>query len=427
MYTKSSKKTSIYIIMKTLSVIILISFNCLLSCSPNKKTENKIAAYQYEKGSFGYDLEFLKTKDSIIVLANGDAQIIISPKYQGKVFTSTATGLTGNSFGWINYKALESDTVVPHINAYGGEDRMWLGPEGGQYSIFFKPGSKMVFEDWQTPAGLDTEPWQKTAATSDKVSMQKNLKLQNYSGTEFDLLLKRDVHLLSSTEMMTNLRVEPDPSVRWVGFETYNTIINTGKKSWTKESGTLSIWILSMLNPIENGAAIIPYHEGDDKTLGPVATTNYFGEIPADRIQMKEGILYFKVDGKHRSKLGIAYKRATSFAGSYDVENKTLTILQLSLPEKEKDYINQLWEVQKEPFKGDAINSYNDGPLDSGGQIGPFYELESSSPAAFLAPGESMNHIQRMFHFVGTEEQLDILSKKILNVSIEQVKSAFKK
>jgi hypothetical protein len=38
-----------------------------------------------------------------------------------------------------------------------------------------------------------------------------------------------------------------------------------------------------------------------------------------------------------------------------------------------------------------------------------------------------MNHIQRMFHFVGTEEQLDILSKKILNVSIEQVKSAFKK
>lgn len=386
-----------------------------------------MAENQFEKGTFGYDLEFLKAKDSIIVLAKGDAQIIVSPKYQGKVFTSTAAGLSGNSFGWINYKALSSDSVAPHINAYGGEDRMWLGPEGGQYSIFFKPGSKMIFDDWQTPASLDTEPWEKISASTDRVSMQKSMQLQNYSGTEFDVLLKRDVKLLASGDLITNLGIEPDSSVKWVGFETNNSLTNTGKKPWTKESGTLSIWILSMLNPIENGAAVIPYREGDEKTVGPVATTNYFGEIPADRIQMKEGILYFKVDGKHRSKLGIAYKRATSFAGSYDIDNKTLTILQLTLPEKEKEYINQLWEVQKEPFKGDAINSYNDGPLDGGGQIGPFYELESSSPAAFLAPGESINHIQRMYHFVGTEEQLNVLSNKILGVSIEQVKSAFKK
>jgi hypothetical protein len=413
--------------MKIIHVTVLLCFSCLFSCSPNKKTENQIAENQFEKGTFGYDLEFLKAKDSIIVLAKGDAQIIVSPKYQGKVFTSTAAGLSGNSFGWINYKALGSDSIAPHINAYGGEDRMWLGPEGGQYSIFFKPGSKMIFDDWQTPAGLDTESWEKISASTDKVSMQKSMQLQNYSGTEFDVLLKRDVKLLASEDLLTNLGIKPDSSVKWVGFETSNTLTNAGKKPWTKESGTLSIWILSMLNPIDNGAVVIPYREGDIKTVGPVATTNYFGEIPADRIQMKEGILYFKVDGKHRSKLGLTYNRATSFAGSYDIDNKTLTILQLTLPEKEKEYINQLWEVQKEPFKGDAINSYNDGPLDGGGQIGPFYELESSSPAAFLAPGESINHIQRMYHFVGTEEQLNVFSNKILGVSIEQVKSAFKK
>jgi len=380
---------------------------------------------KHEKGTFGYDLEFLKSKDSIIILANGDAQVLVSPKFQGKVFTSTANGLSGKSFGWINYKALESDSVEPHINAYGGEDRMWLGPEGGQYSIFFKPGSKMVFENWQTPAGLDTEPWEKISASNNRVSMQKSMKLQNYSGTEYDVLLKRDVKLLAAEDLMANLGVEPDSSVKWVGFETSNTLINTGKKPWTKESGTLSIWILSMLNPVENGAAIIPFNQGDDKVLGPVATTNYFGEIPADRIQMKNGKLYFKIDGKHRSKLGIAYKRATRLAGSYDIDNKTLTILQLTLPDKEKEYINQLWEVQEDPFSGDAINSYNDGPLDNGGQIGPFYELESSSPAAFLAPGESINHVQKLFHFVGSEKQLDMISLKVLGISINQVKSAF--
>jgi hypothetical protein len=26
------------------------------------------------------------------------------------------------------------------MNAVGGEDRIWLGPEGGQLSIFFAPG-----------------------------------------------------------------------------------------------------------------------------------------------------------------------------------------------------------------------------------------------------------------------------------------------
>jgi len=335
-------------------------------------------------------------------------------------------GLDGNSFGWINYKALESDSIEPHINAYGGEDRMWLGPEGGQYSIFFKPGSNMVFDNWQTPAALDTEPWDLISSSNKDVSMQKSMKLQNYSGTNFDVLLKRSVSLLNTEDLKVNLNIQPDSSVKWVAFKTNNTLINNGKKAWTKESGTLSIWILSMLNPIENGSAIIPYKSGDNKTLGPIATTNYFGEIPADRIKSKDGILYFKVDGKHRSKLGLAYKRATTFAGSYDITNKTLTILQLSLPEKEKEYINQLWEVQKEPYKGDAINSYNDGPLENGGQIGPFYELESSSPAAFLAPSESISHVQRMYHFVGTEQQLDAISMKVLGVSIEQVKSIFK-
>jgi len=413
--------------MKTCTLLVVIIYVCcLVSCSSNKKTENKMSEITAEKGTFGYDLEFLKSKDSIIVLSNGDAQIIISPKYQGKVFTSTAMGLDGNSFGWINYKALESDSIEPHINAYGGEERMWLGPEGGQYSIFFKPGSNMVFDNWQTPAALDTEPWDLISSSNKVVSMQKSMKLQNYSGTNFYVLLKRSVSLLNTEDLKVNLNIQPDSSVKWVAFETNNTLINNGTKAWTKESGTLSIWILSMLNPIENGSAIIPYKSGDNKTLGPIATTNYFGEIPADRIKTKDGILYFKVDGKHRSKLGLAYKRATTFAGSYDITNKTLTILQLSLPENEKEYINQLWEVQKEPYKGDAINSYNDGPLENGGQIGPFYELESSSPAAFLAPAESISHVQRMYHFVGTEQQLDAISMKVLGVSIEQVKSIFK-
>ena len=104
-----------------------------------------------------------------------------------------------------------------------------------------------------------------------------------------------------------------------------------------------------------------------------------------------------------------------------------LTILQFNKPAAGAEYINQLWEIQKEPFKGDVINSYNDGPLADGSQMGPFYEIESSSPAAFLAPGESLTHIQRIFHFVGEEAKLTLISTKVMGISIEQIKSAFTK
>ena len=412
--------------MKINSIIPLLTIlSLLLGCSPNVKKEQKVT--QFEKGSFGYDLQFLKTKDSVIVLKNGDAQVVISPKYQGKVFTSTAMGLTGNSSGWINYKALSSDTIARHINAYGGEDRMWLGPEGGQFSIFFKPGDKMVFDNWQTPAALDYESWDLLSHDSVTVSMKKEMQLQNFSGTKFSVSLSRQVKLLSENELGKNLEINPDPSVKWVGFETKNSLANAGNDKWTRESGTVSIWMLAMLTPSESGVVAIPYQQGDEKVLGKVATTNYFGEIPADRIKIDKGTLYFKVDGKHRSKLGLSEKRATTFAGSYDASHKMLTILQFNKPAADAEYINQLWEIQKEPFKGDVINSYNDGPLADGSQMGPFYEIESSSPAAFLAPGESLTHTQRIFHFVGDEAKLTLISDKVLGVSIDQIKSAFAK
>lgn len=412
---------------KNSSYVCLMALCVFMSCQPNANTENKKPQPSYEQGTFGYDLDFLKSKDSVVILGNGEAQVIVSPRYQGKVFTSTAKGMQGKSFGWINYAALSADSVAPHINAYGGEDRMWLAPEGGQYSIFFKPGAKMVFDNWQTPAALDTEPWETLSVSKTKVAMQKSMQLQNYSGTPFDVRLQRDVQILEAKDLMANLGVEPDADVQWVGFETNNTLINTGKQAWTKETGTLSIWVLSMLNPIANAAVVIPYRDGDEKALGPVATTNYFGEIPPDRIQTKDGVVYFKADGNHRSKLGIAYKRATQAAGSYDIDSRTLTIMQVILPPKEAPYINQLWEMQKEPFKGDVINAYNDGPLEAGGQLGPFYELESSSPAAFLSPGASISHVQRMYHFTGPEDKLNALAVSILGVSLEQIKKAFEK
>ena len=57
--------------------------------------------------------------------------------------------------------------------------------------------------------------------------------------------------------------------------------------------------------------------------------------------------------------------------------------------------------MQKEPYKGDVINSYNDGPLADGTQMGPFYEVESSSPALALKKGETGEYKANYLSFPG--------------------------
>jgi hypothetical protein len=102
-----------------------------------------------------------------------------------------------------------------------------------------------------------------------------------------------------------------------------------------------------------------------------------------------------------------------------------LTVVKCEVPEGVTDYVNSAWEMQEFPFKGDAINSYNDGPLEDGTQMGPFYELETSSPALALKPGETAVYKQSTIHFEGTEEELNAICQQVFGVSLEEVKAVF--
>ena len=76
------------------------------------------------------------------------------------------------------------------MNAFGGEDRLWLGPEGGQFSIFFEKGDPFDLAHWYTPAAVDTEPYPVTSRETDRVTFEKKMRLTNRAGTVFDLALR---------------------------------------------------------------------------------------------------------------------------------------------------------------------------------------------------------------------------------------------
>ena len=414
--------------MNKINSLILISL-LLISCS-GKERGNK--TYKKDKAmaadslkQYGYKRDFLKKHIPVVELKNRKSALILVPAWQGRVMTSTSEGDRGFSFGWINRDLIASGNILKHINPFGGEERLWLGPEGGQYSIFFSKGKEFKYENWQTPDFIDTKPYEVSAVTDTSVSLTTGVTVLNYSGTLFELNIVREVTLLSDDEILRQTGIEVS-GVHCVAYSSKNTITNKGKNEWKKESGLLSVWMLGMFNPSPAVVVVIPVAEGDESKLGVKVNDNYFGKISPDRLKIAGNHIFFKADGRKRGKIGIPPLRAGGVMGSLDSENDILTLLFCKLPESVKDYVNSAWQIQDNPYSGDALNSYNDGPLEDGSQMGPFYELETSSPAAALLPDKSLTHNQITIHLTGDRNNLDKVSRKILGVSLEQIEQAFK-
>ncbi|UCC99987.1 MAG: hypothetical protein JSW66_08910 [Phycisphaerales bacterium] len=403
-------------------LIMLLCLGILAGCFEEE------ARMTTAKKTFGDDLEFLKKNTEVLVLsdADGNGQVVVLPKLQGRVMTSTAEGTEGLSFGWINRELVASGKIVEHINVYGGEDRFWIGPEGGQFSVFFKQGVPFDLEHWFTPAPIDTEPFDLVGQSANSAHLKKVMQLENYSRTVFDLRVDREIRVLEPYEAGDRLGVFAGEKIKMVAFESVNKITNTGTKAWEKETGLLSIWILGMFNPSPATTVVVPFSSGPESQLGPVVNDAYFGKVPPDRLVARDGVLFFRGDGLYRSKIGLSPQRAKPVLGSYDAVNNVLTIVQYNKPADAVDYVNSMWEMQDEPYKGDVVNSYNDGPPEPGAKpLGPFYELETSSAAAALKPGEGISHMHRTFHVQGPEKDLNAIAETVLGVTIGQIKSAF--
>ena len=166
--------------------------------------------------------------------------------------------------------------------------------------------------------------------------------------------------------------------------------------------------------PSENTTVILPYK--DSLALN----TSYFGTIPPGRLTTTDKHVMFKGNGTARFKLGIPPSNVTPYIGSFDGDKQTLTIVKYSF-KGDTTYVNSVWRDQENPYGGDVINSYNDGPLENGDQLGPFYELETSSSTKELQPNEAIKHIHKTYHFEGDFETLNNISKKLLKKDLNEL------
>ncbi len=393
-------------------------------------------ACRAQDGGFAQDLDFLKKHTPVVLLERGDVAVALAPAWQGRVMTSTVDREIGASFGWINRpvietgflsKAARKGKLEEHIYIFGGEERFWLGPEGGQFGLFFQPGSKFEFADWRTPAAIDIDGFELIDSKSDRAHFRHRCQLQNFSGTTFDIGIERSVRLLDASAISERLDCELPEGIQSVAYETDNRIINQGEQAWRRETGLLSIWLLGMYNPSPRTTVVLPFAAGKaDSDLGPVVNDSYFGKVPPEYLRVEDEVIFFRGDGTRRGKIGIGPRRSKGVAGSYDAAGGVLTLVGYNQQAAPNGFVNSMWEHQDAPYSGDVINAYNDGsPAPGEPPLGPFYELETSSPAAELEPGESMRHIQWTLHLVGPEDLLDPIASGVLGAGIGRIKAVF--
>jgi hypothetical protein len=413
---------------QALLLIVLFSiYSCSSSVKKQSEQMNRIKK-EYSKGSYGYDVSFFKErKIKIIELKSQDfkASVLLVPSYQGRVMTSSSNGNEGVSYGWINHDLITSGKIDKQFNPFGGEERLWLGPEGGPFSIYFNPDSEQIFKNWVVPKEFDTEQFEVITQNDQEVIFTKSFELTNASGTRMSIGIKRTVTLLSKEDIEKIIGQKLDKALNCVAYESKNVLINKGQNVWNTKDGVLSIWILSMFQPSERGIVFIPFKKGDEALLGKIVTDDYFGKVPKDRLIIRDGVIFFKTDGKYRSKIGVPPQRALPLCGSYDPDNSVLTLLWYSLPDKPSRYVNSIWGHQKDPLSGDVVNSYNDGPVADGSIMGPFYEIESSSPAALLAPNDSIIHAQRIIHISSSKDKLELITKALFDLTIKDIERIF--
>lgn len=396
-----------------------------------------IAFAQSLEPTFGDDLAFLKKHTEIRLLADpaSGARVAVAPAWQGRVMTSTDSGDKGASMGWIHRENIAQGIrpeakrkgLEKHVHIFGGEERFWLGPEGGQYALYFPPApAGYEFENWKVPALLDTEPFDVVSADSRRIKFTKDAELTNRAGTRLKMRIDRKVEILSARSIERALDVKIPKGVSLVAFRTKNSVTNRSAEAWTKDKGLVSIWMLGMFKHGPGVTVVAPLKKG----AGPAVNTDYFAPLGKDRLASTDKAVFFKADGDYRSKIGIPPGRTTGIAAGYDPDRGILTVVRTIPPARAGSlpYVRSQWEDHKDPYAGDLINVYNDGPPAPGQRaLGPFYELETSSPSLPLAPGKKLVHTQETVHFRGKPDSLDPIARKLLGVSLEEIESVFKR
>ena len=231
---------------------------------------------------FASDLQFLNAHTHIVLLKDADgAQVAVAPVYQGRVMTSTTGGSDAPSFGWIGRAAVESGRHQSHMNVFGGEDRFWLGPEGGQFALFFGRASHSTWITGRCRRHSTGTRWTSRPSRQPRCGFHKHVSLVNYARTPLRHRRRADGPDGQRRAGRRITRLSRGPASGWSRSNRRTSSRTAGRRPGSRQSGLVSVWILGQFNPSPTTTIVIPFKGGEVASLGPIVNDAYFGKVPA--------------------------------------------------------------------------------------------------------------------------------------------------
>jgi hypothetical protein len=351
---------------------------------------------------------------------NPKCKALVCPDLAGRVMGTTTGGENGIFGGFIDEQAF-LEGMKDFWDNWGGEERYWIGPEGGQFGLMFKDRCE-CFAHYNVHEGFNRTPY-KVVEVSPKgtsITMRCRMRLKNKIGTRFHVEVTRRITFLDDCPFTNGC----GEAVSFVGFQSESSLRNIGERPFTRESGALTQWHIGQFPVGEHIIGIVPFRTAD-RTSPPVRE-DYFkdfclgGAMPANRYSLLNNCALFKADGRVRTKIGQNCSRATGRLGSYNLESNELIMLDYDFY-PQFDYAASYWYEQPQPYDGDVISFSAEGPDQPDGPIGRCYELEALSPALFLAPGESFTWRTRTLHLTGRAATSASICQRFLGPNIGQL------
>ncbi len=291
--------------------------------------------------SYHNAIDYLETKTKVLELCNEyGARVAVCPDWNGRVMTSSADGLDGDSFGMINVPGIERGDDDDSYRFLGGEDQFTLSPEGGPFSLYFAfdPEASAVRKcQVAPPIGYHEGRFDVDfAPPTPSIRMRRNLRMMNLAGARFDFDIVRTVRLTDDAdfcplygEAVASALEQQDLS--YVSYQTVNTLVNRGG-TLSKNSGLVSIRLRSMFNSTPHHVIVVPFKPGSEEELGPSVCVDFFGMAPHGRLRVLDNIALLRADGRYRCQIGVSRKRSLPCIGAIDLRNGVLSLVSFEMP-----------------------------------------------------------------------------------------------
>ncbi|MBL8840572.1 MAG: hypothetical protein JNL90_03475 [Planctomycetes bacterium] len=363
------------------------------------------------EATFANDAAFLAEHADVVLLqAPGAGPIAVSPALSGRVMTS-AFRPDAPGFGLVYREAIRGPRVARGFRNYGGEDRLWLAPEGGPCGLFFEPGARQELATWFVPPAMDGGPRSIVAQDATSITFRDRIALANAQGAAFALEIERRIDALSRAAIAELLGRELPAGVEVVGFRSTNALRELSARPLA-DHALIAPWVLGQFKPSPRTEVLFPFR-GDASAL----KSDYFGAVPADRLtvqlQPDGGVARFKADAQLRAKIGLSARGATGWIGAFDPVRHVLTLVRHTVAPLEARVPDCDW-VDPNPrlAAGDVATSYNHF------QEPRFFELESIGAALPAGPGGSVVHVHTTLHLAGDALLLAQLAKERLRAEL---------